>query len=383
MQSGYESAELYYNMGNAYFKLGDLGRSVLFYERALRLRPRDEDVRVNLELVRSLAIDEIAPLPGFWLFRAVDWWVRLIPRFWLITIVAVTYLLTAVGLLAVLLTRSAALRVLATLRAGGARDGGSGTGAGEVIGLRKMVMVVLALYPANAQAQRTFFDEGNRAYQEGDYERALDRYQRVVQSGYESAELYYNMGNAYFKLGDLGRSVLFYERALRLRPRDEDVRVNLELVRSLAIDEIAPLPGFWLFRAVDWWVRLIPRFWLITIVAVTYLLTAVGLLAVLLTRSAALRVLATRVVIAAFAAFGIFGVNLAAVHWRIGVPVEAVVLTDEMPVYSAPSDDGTLELFKIHEGAKVRVDQDAGDWVEIVLADGKVGWARMESLGVI
>ncbi len=249
--------------------------------------------------------------------------------------------------------------------------------------MRWMAILVLAACPADAQAQRTFFDEGNRAYQENDFERALDRYERVVQSGYESAELYYNMGNAYFKLGDLGRSVLFYERALRLRPRDQDVRANLDLVRSLVIDEVVPLPGFWVFRAVDWWVHAVPRVWLVAIVAASYVLAAVGLIAVLLAPSQGFRVLGLRVVIPALAAFVVFGVNLVAVQWRIGVPAEAVVLADEVPVHSAPSDDRTLELFTIHEGTKVRVDQDAGEWVEIVLADGKVGWARIDGLGVI
>lgn len=249
--------------------------------------------------------------------------------------------------------------------------------------VRWLAIVSLAVSPAHAHAQRTFFDEGNRAYQENDFERALERYEQVVQSGYESAELYYNMGNAYFKLGDLGRSILFYERALRLQPRNRDVRANLELVRSLVIDEVVPLPGFWLFRVVDWWVHAIPRVWLIVIVTAGYVLAAAGLVTVLLARSAGLRALGIRVVIPAVATLAIFGVNLIAVQWGIGTPTEAVVLADEVPVNSAPSDDQALELFTIHEGTKVRIDQDAGEWVEIVLADGKVGWARADGLGVI
>jgi hypothetical protein len=249
--------------------------------------------------------------------------------------------------------------------------------------VRWIAVVALVLVPADAYGQRTFFDEGNRAYEENDFERALDRYERVVQSGHESPELYYNMGNAHFKLGDLGRSVLFYERALRLRPGDEDVRANLELVRSLVIDEVVPLPGFWLFRAVDWWVHLVPQAWLLAIVVASYVMAAVGLVGVLLARSQSLRTAGIRLAIPAAAACVVLGVNLIAVQWRIGVPVEAVVLADELPVHSAPSDDRTLELFTIHEGTKVRVDQDAGNWVEIVLADGKVGWGGVEGLRAI
>ena len=130
--------------------------------------------------------------------------------------------------------------------------------------------------------QGAFFDEGNQRYQEGDFDGALERYAQILDDGLESGELYYNIGNTYFKLGELGPAILYYERARRLMPGDGDLLANLELARSLTADEIAPLPGFWLFRAVGWWVGLLPRGALAWLVAMAYLMAITAAILVIL-----------------------------------------------------------------------------------------------------
>jgi tetratricopeptide (TPR) repeat protein len=211
----------------------------------------------------------------------------------------------------------------------------------------------------------------------------LESYLSIRDAGYESGELYYNIGNAYFKLGDLGRAIVNYERAVKLMPRDEDARANLELARSLAVDEITPLPGFWLFRAIDWWVHLLPRGWLIFVVAAAWVVGSAGIVARVLGAGQLIRRWGRRIAIAGGVVVGVLGINLAAVELEIGEPVEAVVLSDEVLVQSAPSEDRSLQVFVIHEGTKVRIDQQSGEWAEIVLADGKVGWVKVDHLETI
>jgi tetratricopeptide (TPR) repeat protein len=227
------------------------------------------------------------------------------------------------------------------------------------------------------------FDEGNRLYQQGDYNGALGSYLRIVEAGLESGELYYNIGNAYFKLGDLGHSIVYYERAHRLLPRDQDLLANLELARSLTADEITPLPGFWLFRVVAWWVNLLAEPLLIVVVAAAYLLSMGTLMAVILRRGTVLAAWGRWVAIAAAAVAVVFGSNLAVRELGIGQSPEAVVIVEEVPVHSAPTDDSSLIVFTIHEGTKVRIDRSADDWLEIVLADGKVGWVRSDVVETI
>ncbi len=246
-----------------------------------------------------------------------------------------------------------------------------------------MVTVAFLLVPAGGRAQQGFFEEGNRRYQEGDYQGALESYLSIRDAGYESGELYYNIGNTYFKLGNLGRSIVNYERALKLMPRDDDARVNLELARSLAADEITPLPGFWLFRAIDWWVHALPRTWLLLVVAAAYLFGSAGIVAHVLGYGQLIVRWGRRLAIAGGVMVGLLGINLAAVELQIGEPLEAVVLTEEVLVQSAPSEDRSLQVFVIHEGTKVRIDQHSGEWAEIVLADGKVGWVKVGHLEII
>ena len=105
------------------------------------------------------------------------------------------------------------------------------------------VLFLVAWSPGPLAAQEAFFDEGNRRYREGDYAGAVELYGRILESGVESGELHYNLGNAWFRLGELGPAILHYERARRIMPRDDDLGTNLELARSLTVDQVTPVSG--------------------------------------------------------------------------------------------------------------------------------------------
>ena len=238
----------------------------------------------------------------------------------------------------------------------------------------------LLLAAAPADAQNAFFDEGNRLYQAGDFDGALDRYRRILDAGLESGDLHYNIGNTYFRLGELGPAILHYERARRLMPGDDDLLANLALARSLTADEIVPRPRFWLFRLVDWWVGLLPRAGLLWLVALAWVTAVAGAALVVLRPMARTGAWARRTALAAAAVTVVFGVNLVVREMDLGTAAEAIVMADEAQVQSAPSDDPALRIFAVHEGAKVHMDRRSGDWVEIVLEDGSVGWMRTRHL---
>jgi hypothetical protein len=191
---------------------------------------------------------------------------------------------------------------------------------------------LLTLLSTHGAAQEEFFAEGNRLYQDGDYAGAVERYERIVEAGYDSGALRYNIGNAYFKLGDLGKAILNYERSLRLSPRDEDARANLELARSLTVDQVTPLPGFWLFRVANWWVHLLSRGLLTILVAAAYLMTTAATVVFVLRRGSPLAAWCARLAVVAGAVTVVFAINLAAIDLGIGVSEEAVVMVDEVAV---------------------------------------------------
>ena len=231
--------------------------------------------------------------------------------------------------------------------------------------------------------QESLFAEGNRLYREGDFAAAAASYDAVIEGGFESAEVYYNLGNAHFRLGETAHAVLNYRRAARLDPGNDDIRANLALVSRRLQDRIEPLPRFWLLSAYDWWMGLIPGGVLQTLVAACYLLLGSTVVLIVLRRPAGWRTPLRRVAYGAAAVTVLLGATLIIRETGVGRPEEAVVMAGEARVLSAPSEEGGLTVFTLHEGTTVRIDRRAGEWAEIVLADGKVGWLPLEVLEIV
>lgn len=237
-----------------------------------------------------------------------------------------------------------------------------------------------ALSPDEAEA---LMDRANRFYQDGAFQEALSDYESIAAAGFESPDLYYNLGNAYFKVGNLGRSILSYERTLKRKPGDSDASANLALARSLTADEIEPLPRFWVVSALSWWVSLIPRVFLPSLVVLSYLLLGGGFAVRILTRSPKARSWTGWVLIGSAVALALFGSTLLARDGVVGGTEWGVVLVEEIPVQSAPSPEDDLTLFHVHEGTKVRLDQRTDEWSEVVLEDGRVGWIPSNAVETI
>ena len=245
------------------------------------------------------------------------------------------------------------------------------------------VLLFFAWSAVPAAAQEAFFDEGNRRYQDGDYAGAVELYERILESGLESGELHYNLGNAWFRLGELGPAILHYERARRIMPRDDDLAANLELARSLTVDRVTPLPGFWLFRVARWWIDLLSRPALLGVVTLAWLVAMTALIAAVIGRGDSLLIWSRGAAAVAGIATLVFGLSLVARELDAGRPDEAIIMAGEAAVHSAPADDDELLIFTVHEGTKVRVERRSDAWVEVVLEDGKVGWVRSDRLTLI
>ncbi|MCH7783149.1 hypothetical protein IID62_08775 [candidate division KSB1 bacterium] len=242
-----------------------------------------------------------------------------------------------------------------------------------------LVICVPLVYSQDIEA---LFTEGNRMYQDGEYEEALIRYSQIVDSGFESGELYYNIGNAYYKIQETGFSVLFYERARRLMPEDDDLLNNIDLISLSLADRISPLPELFYVRywntlrkmlSMSAWKGLFFSVWILTAINIIILLFVKQKQAKDLVK---LGVIAGGIVIIAVAAVFI----TASVGDKPGL--DGVIMMPEISVFSSPSEIGT-EVFLIHEGTKIRIKRTLGDWIEIRLADGKVGWIPRSSIEII
>ncbi|MCJ7813377.1 tetratricopeptide repeat protein, partial [bacterium] len=122
-----------------------------------------------------------------------------------------------------------------------------------------------------------FFHEANQLYQEGNYSAAVESYQNILDTGYDSGSIYYNMGNCYYKMQNIGYAILYYERAKRLIPGDEDLKLNLTLANLAVVDKINPQPEFIVFRVIQRFIHLFTQSILVIIVMAFYLMTIFSL----------------------------------------------------------------------------------------------------------
>jgi len=231
-------------------------------------------------------------------------------------------------------------------------------------------------------APDSLFFEGNKLYEEGNYEEAIEYYDRVMAEGYESPALYYNAGNAYYRSNKLGKARLYYEKALKLDPQDEDIKANLAYLQNFLVDKFNDIPVFFLKR---WEQKLFSSLgtnrWAI-ISMVTFVLTLAAFSLYLLIKRSGVRKAGffSGLILILVSVMGFF-ISMKQ-RKEIISPDEAIVTTVSVNVRSAPRETGT-ELFILHEGAKVWMEDNAGDWREIRLSDGRKGWLPENSVEVI
>ncbi|MAT39463.1 MAG: hypothetical protein CL946_07645 [Ectothiorhodospiraceae bacterium] len=238
---------------------------------------------------------------------------------------------------------------------------------------------------AMAQEEKSperILNQAAEQYSQADYERAIELYQSLLAQGYADPKLYYNLGNAYFKNGDLGKSILFYERAYLLQPEDPEIAQNLKIARARIRDRVEPIP---LLVIVKWWNDLK------TTSSASTLFLYSTILAWLLAGAIFLfygfrNVLLRRVVLAlGIVLIGLFAASVALVQAKnesLAAEDFGIIMPFEVIVHSTP-DATAVESFKIHEGLKVEVLEEKDGLVRIRLADGKQGWISANELVLI
>ena len=216
--------------------------------------------------------------------------------------------------------------------------------------------------------------EGDALYEKEQYEKAAKVYETLLHDNGMSAEVYYNLGNCYYKMDLIPQAILNYERAYLLNPGDGDIRANLALARGKTIDKVVP-PSEMFF--VTWWRAIthsmnIGKWILLAVLSFVLLLVGVGLYmfsSPLLVRKIGIHgamVLLVVVIVPNCAATTQFG---SLVDSRA-----AIVTAPSVSVKSSPSDRST-DLFLIHEGSKVEIlDASMGEWMEVKFEEGKQGW---------
>lgn len=231
------------------------------------------------------------------------------------------------------------------------------------------------------------FAEANDQYASGNYAEAAAMYEEIIDSSLSEAnhsinpslsEAYYNLGNAYFKQGELAQAILAYERCLRLDPRNKDAKYNLAFAQSRIIDNIEDNQAFF----ISSWLRAVrnslrEHTWIILSICL-FILTLVGALLFALSQTYWLRKTAFYTAVVAFLISVCAVANAGSLHSRDTQRNEAVITQGIVNVKASPDRSGT-ELFTLHEGTKVTIHETLGDWCNIQVANN-IGWIPLAAL---
>jgi len=233
--------------------------------------------------------------------------------------------------------------------------------------------VTAAPEPAAEASPEQLWDRANTAYINGDFHAAAEFYEQILARGLSSMKLYYNLANACFKEGRLGKSILFYHRALRLAPGNDDIRYNLSVAEARTKDNIEQIPEFFFTE----WMRGVRRLMSCTawsVFSLAALVCALALfLAYLLAQRLPLRKAGFYGTLVAAAVFMLTSWFAMGERREMLDDTQAVVMSLSTAVKSSPDKSATL----------VEITDRLDNWCEITIADGKKGWLECKTVETI
>jgi len=248
--------------------------------------------------------------------------------------------------------------------------------------MKRFLTIFLFLFvlivTSSADDNTAIIDKANKEYTKGEYYNAIELYQKIYKNGFESSDLYFNLGNAYFKVNDFASAILYFEKAKKLNPADENTEYNIRITNTKIFDKNDAAPELFLKR---WWKSICKSLsadaWAaITIIFFSLFFILVGLY--LLSKSIRIRKLS-------FWAAGVFLVltiisftSGSQQYFNITNHNEAIIMSPSVTIKSSPSENST-DLFVVHEGTKVKVIDIVGEWSEVSIANGSRGWMKTTS----
>lgn len=245
--------------------------------------------------------------------------------------------------------------------------------------MKYLIYIILGLGFVNLQAQENLFDEATNYYAEENYEAAIENYLQILNQGKTSPELYFNLANSYAKLDEIGWSIFYYHKALQLAPHDKDIQNNLSYVDAKKIDSIEERPKTGLANFFD---NLISTFdynsWAVIAIVCSVFILIFGLLYYFTKKTGFKRLFFTLGVLSGV-------LMLLSVYfgfWQMEVQQSkkyAIIFAKEIAVHNEPNHNSE-ELFKLHEGTKIKILDVFNNYAQFELANGSRGWITTEAI---
>lgn len=243
------------------------------------------------------------------------------------------------------------------------------------------IMVFAPLWMPGADAF-TLFDTANARYEQQDFEGAISAYLQLVDEGYRGAELFYNLGNAYYKTKAIGPSILYFEKALKFNPDDEDIQHNLGMANLQIVDKVDAVQKSAVSKQWDallnslslsgWAWLTVTLIWLSGFLAITFLISK---------RNTIKKILFVGAIV--FLTGWLLSLYLAGQKYSLDHKGKfGIVLATNSYIKSEPSGNST-DLFILHEGVKVKIIEEKNGWLNIRFDENRVGWIPADDLEMI
>jgi len=238
---------------------------------------------------------------------------------------------------------------------------------------------MLAAFHTIAQSPEQLAIQAAKAYNKMQYKEAIALYEKIVSSGYESEALYYNLGNAYFRNNDNAEAILYYEKALKLSPNNEDIRHNIEVINNRLVDKVEQVPELFYKR---WWKYLVNLVHIDTLAILNIILLSVALLLIAIyiaVSNLLIRKISFWTGLSLLFLFSLGSVAASHRNHYLTSNHEAIIFAPTVNIKSSP-DENSKDIFVLHEGTKVTLMDVVADWQEIRIANGSTGWIKMSDI---
>ena len=240
------------------------------------------------------------------------------------------------------------------------------------------ILFFLSEAKADVESATALFQKGNEAYEAGEFDQAVEEYQKIVGLGIKNSKVFYNLGNVYFRKNQLGKAILSYRRALSLDPRDEDSMANLEFAKLFTLDKIEEQKVNPFSNLLHWFLDLWSTDELTIFVSLSYCLSIVFGILILFTRSKRALLWGLTIFLLVFV---VSSSSLAAKLYFNSIE-SGVVIAAQAQVRSGPGEDYTLQ-FTGHEGLEFQISGESEDWYRILLPNGVRGWIPKETVEIV
>jgi tetratricopeptide (TPR) repeat protein len=242
--------------------------------------------------------------------------------------------------------------------------------------LYALLWLLILPFFSMGQDPATLLKQGNDFYAKSNYKEAASRYQKVLDSGYQSTEVYFNLGNAHYKLDEMPLAILNYEKALKLSPGDEEIKLNLQLASLKIADKVEAVPTFFLSQ---WWKAFVFLFSMQTLAVFTVVCGILGF-ALMIAYLFFERKLFKKVsffsglvlLILGLVTFILTGIQS---HHFSSHP-QAIVMNGTVDAKGSP-DSAAKTIFVVHAGLKVDIREQRDEWIKINVPNGTMGWIKL------